>query len=237
MRRTIESNGNVTENDLKKNDRGDGIEREILKNETDSLIETEREIPAKETVVSNEAETNDVSSGFKAEEACRDWLKYYNQPNFFEPFPGGEAVQEFRRWEQSVRKQQLSQALIPLMEENEDSKGKSSEVKDVMESDDEELNPLLKLMLQPTIYIWENFDDQKPLKWLSEDNQKTPSDVRAAAVFSDPWGGPGEWGEATEPAQECSAKKLKRKWFSCKSLRKSRKEKKRAPGFLARFFR
>lgn len=25
---------------------------------------------------------------------------------------------------------------------------------------DEELNPLLRLMLQPTIYIWENFDDQ-----------------------------------------------------------------------------
>eukprot|EP00105_Crassostrea_gigas_P025234 XP_011445739.1 PREDICTED: uncharacterized protein LOC105341105 [Crassostrea gigas] len=228
--------------DLKKNDRGDGIEREILKNKTDSLIETEREIPAKETVGNNEAKTKDVSSEFKAEEACRDWLKYYNQQYFFEPFPGGEVVQEFRRWEQSVRKQQLSQALVPLMEKNEDptdgdSKVKSSEVKDVIESDDEELNPLLKLMLQPTIYIWENFDDQKPLKWFSEDTQKTPSDVRAAAGFSDPWGVQGEWGEATEPAQKCTVKKEKRKWFSCKSLRKSRKEKKRAPGFLARFFR
>ncbi|XP_052703005.1 uncharacterized protein LOC128179587 [Crassostrea angulata] len=212
--------------DLKKNDRGDEVEQEILKNKTDSLIETERKIPVEE---------------FTSGETCQDWLKYYNQQYFFEPFPGGEAVQEFRRWEQSVRKQQLSQALVPLMEENEDTKDedsnvKLSEVKGVIESDDEELNPLLKLMLQPTINIWEYFDDQKPMKWFDEDTQKTPTDVRAAAGFSDPWGVSEEWDEETEPAQECIVKKGKRKWFSSTSLRKSRKEKKRAPGFFARFF-
>nr|XP_034330832.1 uncharacterized protein LOC117690543 isoform X1 [Crassostrea gigas] len=127
------------------------------------------------------------------------------------------------------------------MEENEDTKDgdsndKSSEVKNVIESDDEELNPLLKLMLQPTIYICENFDDQKPLKWFGENTKKTSTDVRAAAGFSNPWGVPEEWGEETEPAQECTVKKEKRKWFSCKSLRKSRKEKKRALGFFAKFF-
>nr|XP_034328969.1 uncharacterized protein LOC105318762 isoform X1 [Crassostrea gigas] len=225
-----------------KNDRGDGIELEILKKKTDSLIETERKIPVKETVF-NETKQKNVSPGFTSGEACQDWLKHGDPllQHFFEPFPGGEAVQEFRRWEQSVRKQQLSQALVPLMEEDIDAKDgdnkvKLSEVKDFIESEDEELNPLLKLMLQPTIYIWENFDDQKPLKWFSEHAQKTPTDVRAAAGFSDPWGVPGEWGEATEPVQSCTGKEEKRKWFSCKAWRRNRKEKSRAPGFFAKLF-
>lgn len=231
---------------MKKIDRGDGIELEILKNKTDSLIETERKIPVKETVVSKEAKKKDVSSGFTSGEACQDWLKHCNQLKqyFFKSFPGGEAVQEFKRWEQSVRKQQQNQALVPLMEENVDakdgdSKGKS-EVMDFIERDEstceEELNPLLKLMLQPTIYIWENFDDQKPLKWFDEDTQKTPTDLRAAAGFSDPWGVSGEWGEATEPVQECTVHEEKRKWFSCKAWRRNRKEKSRAPGFFAKLF-
>uniref|UniRef100_A0A8W8ILW6 Uncharacterized protein n=1 Tax=Magallana gigas TaxID=29159 RepID=A0A8W8ILW6_MAGGI len=226
-----------------KNDRGDGIELEILKKKTDSLIETERKIPVKESVF-NETKQKDVSPGFTSGEAFQDWLKHGDPllQHFFEPFPGGEAVQEFRRWEQSVRKQQLDQALVPLMEEDIDAKDgdnkvKSSEVKDFIESEDEELNPLLKLMLQPTIYIWENFDDQKkPLKWFSEHAQKTPTDVRAAAGFSDPWGVPGEWGEATEPVQSCTGKEEKRKWFSCKAWRRNRKEKSRAPGFFAKLF-
>lgn len=39
------------------------------------------------------------------------------------------------------------------------------------------------------------------MKWFDEDTQKTPTGVRAAAGFSDPWGVSEEWDEETEPAQ------------------------------------
>ncbi|XP_078340527.1 uncharacterized protein LOC144627409 [Crassostrea virginica] len=145
----------------------------------------------------------------------KEYLELFRQRiHCFEPFPSGEVIQEFRRWERGLR----HRSLITVEEEGGDAWEGNPKIKQsTAEQIDEKQNPVIRLGIQ----AWEAFEDEKPGVWFGEEAKKGQTCEPTENWFPVDWGQEDkEEEDRNKLFEECKpTKTTKQKWFSRKFLR------------------
>ncbi|XP_062593086.1 uncharacterized protein LOC134254574 [Saccostrea cucullata] len=198
-----------------------------------------------ETVFEDEPDENlteeddeDIEPEFISGEEYLGWLG--RQLPCLEPFVGDGTIHACYEFEWCKRNG-YAPKLDTLIEENENEEHNeykvSSEVNDARELKDEELNPYIKLMLQPSIFCMEILVTQSPASLVNICTQMIPTELTTDASHPEYETNPFDTKQQIEQNLVC--KKARRRNFSFKFLNRNKKEKedkKRSPGFFARFF-
>ncbi|XP_062598910.1 uncharacterized protein LOC134260355, partial [Saccostrea cucullata] len=155
------------------------------------------------------------------------------------PFVGDDTIHACYKYEWRKRndyKPGVDTVLEEHYEERKESRV-NSPVKDTMELENEELNPYIKLMLQPLVRFMEVLMSENPLSLVEICSMNVPTELLTDACTSGPEYETNSVDTEQQTDQIC---KKGSKWnLPFKLLRRNKKEngqKKRSSGFFSRFF-